>query len=197
MMYRDGLKLFLNVFFCLVVIGPLTACAKNPHEYTNSEFGFRLQYPESWVVSPSLVPNARIKVVAPVGAQRAECMVVVKRYAKAVSAKQSDIDQVFLEAPSASELKDILSQSARGVDVQAASSGKLHIRPAHLALVRYTVDSPTGATFVSGRVLMTATPGLTWTLSCGGQGSTAAEAEKSFQFWRHDIDSTVASFTFK
>ena len=197
MMSKKCSKWLLNFTIFLTVISPLTACAKNPHEYTNPEFGFGLQYPESWVVRPSLVPNSRIRVVAPTGALRAECMVVVKRYAKAVSAQQSDIDQVFLEKPSVSELKDILSQSAQGVDVQSASSGKLHARPAHLALVRYTMDSPTGTTFVSGRVLMTATPGLTWTLSCGGQGSTAAEAEKSFQFWRRDIDSTVTSFTFK
>ena len=182
---------------CLAVACPLTACAKNQREYTNQEVGFSLQYPESWVPGPALAPNSRLRIETPAGSQHAECVVIAKRYPKAASAKQSDIAQVFLEEPSPSELKDILSQSGKDVEVLTASSGKLHSRPAHIARVRYNVDSPSRKTFVSGRVLMTATPGLTWTLSCGGQGNTSAEAEKSFQFWRHEIDNTISSFKFK
>jgi hypothetical protein len=197
MNYLNRTKHLWIFIFCLAVTSPLTACAKNPHEYTNPEFGFSLQYPESWVIGTSLVPNSRLKIETPINSQRAECVVIVKRYSKAVSAKQSDIDQIFQEEPTVAELKDILSQSANDVEVLTVSTGKLHARPAHLARVRYKVGSQKDQTFVSGRVLMTATPGLTWTLSCGGQGKTAAEAEKSFQFWRHEIDKTIASYKFK
>jgi hypothetical protein len=197
MKYLDRLKYAWIFILCLVVTSPLTACAKSSQKYSNQEFGFNLAYPESWVTGPALAPNSRLQIMAPANTQRAECNVIVKRYPKAVSAQQGDIDQVFLEVPSVSELKEILSQSANDVEVLAASSVKLHSRPAHLARVRYNVGSSTGKTFVSGRVLMTATPGLTWTLSCGGQGNTPAEAEKSYQFWQHEIDNTVSSFRFK
>jgi hypothetical protein len=197
MNYQNHTKYLWIFILLLAVTCPLTACAKNPREYTNPEFGFSLQYPESWVVGTSLVPNSRLKVETPDKSQHAECVVIVKSYPNAVSAKQSDIDQIFQEEPTLAELKDILSQSANDVEVLTVSSGKLHSRPAHLARVRYNVGSPTDKTFVSGRVLLTATPGLTWTLSCGGQGKTAAEAEKSFQFWRHEIDKTIASYKFK
>jgi hypothetical protein len=197
---------YLWVFiFHLAVLVPLTACAKSPApasnvrppNYINQEFGFSLQRPESWTAGPSPAPNARVKLATPANTQRAECVVIVKRYPNAISAKQSDIDQVFLEAPSAAELKEILSQSAHEVEILAASSGNLDTRPAHLARVRYTVGAPPETTYVTGRVVMTATPGLTWTMSCGGQGNTAAEADKSFQYWQREINSIVSSFKFK
>ncbi len=206
--HRKYLWLFI---FHLAFLAPLTACAKNPASttpapptptarqanYSNQEFGFSLQHPDAWMAGPSTVPNARVRLTTPANTQRAECVVIVKRYPKAASAKQSDIDEVFNEAPSAAELKEILSQSASEVEILAASSGKLHARPAHLARVRYTVGKPPNKTFITGRVVMTATPGLTWTISCGGQGSTAAEADKSFQLWQRDINSIISSFSFR
>lgn len=197
----------------LALLAPLTACANNPAttatttpkptaavgqpSYVNQEFGFSLHSPQTWAVGPSPAANARVRLATPAKAfLAAECVVTVKRYPKAVSAQQSDIDQVFLEAPSAAEIKEILSQSVAGVEVLAASSGKLDTRPAHLARVRYTVGQAPTTTFVTGRVIMTATPGLTWTLSCGGQGSSAAEADKSFAFWQGEINSLIASFRF-
>jgi len=210
--HRRYLWLFI---FHLAFLAPLTACAKNPASttagtstgtstptvrqpnYSNQEFGFSLQHPDAWTAGPSSAPNARVRLATPANTQRAECVVIVKRYPNAASAKQSDIDEVFLEAPSAAELKEILSQSASEVEILAASSGKLHARPAHLARVRYTVGKPPDKTFVTGRVVMTATPGLTWTISCGGQGSTAAEADKSFQLWQRDINSIISSFSFR
>ena len=47
-----------------------------------------------------------------------------------------------------------------------------------------------------GRVVLTATPGLTWTISCNGKGATPAEAEKNFAFWTQEIDAIIASFRF-
>jgi hypothetical protein len=204
-------KYFWIFIFHLAFLAPLTACAKNPANtttgtntgtvrqpnYSNQEFGFSLRHPDTWTAGPSPAPNARVRLATPANTQRAECVVIVKRYPNAASAKQSDIDEVFLEAPSAAELKEILSQSASEVEILAASSGKLHTRPAHLARVRYTVGKPPDKIFVTGRVVMTATPGLTWTISCGGQGNTAAEADKSFQFWQRDINSLISSFIFR
>ena len=56
--------------------------------------------------------------------------------------------------------------------------------------------TPVGPARAYGRVVMTATPGLTWTISCSGQGTTAEEAERNFAFWGLEIDALVASFRF-
>ena len=45
-------------------------------------------------------------------------------------------------------------------------------------------------------MVLTATPGLTWTISCNGKGATPAEAEKNFAFWSQEIDAIIASFRF-
>ena len=75
-------------------------------------------------------------------------------------------------------------------------AASLHRRPAHQAALRYTVVTPVGPARAYGRVVMTATPGLTWTISCSGQGTTAEEAERNFAFWGLEIDALVASFRF-
>lgn len=165
--------------------------------YSNQEFGFGFQYPASWSVSPPLTSNSRAKVVSPTNTPHAECAVIVQRYPQASSVSQSDIDQLFAEPPSSSELRSALSQGFNDVEILAVSVGALHSHPAQLARVRYSAGTPSGQAFVSGRMAMTATPGLTWTLSCGGQGNTPADAEKNFQFWQLEINRIVSSFRFK
>lgn len=208
-------KYLWTLLLQLAILAPLTACAYFPFStstsstkptvtatagqssYVNQEFGFSLHYPRTWTAGPAPAPNARVRLAAPASALAAECVVTVKRYPKAAAAQQSDIDQVFLEAPAAAEIKEILSQSVAEVEVLTATSDKIDTRPAHLARVRYTIGQAPATTFVTGRVIMTATPGLTWTLSCGGRGSSAAEADKSFAFWQGEIDSLVSSFRFQ
>ena len=184
------------VLICLAAAAPSALCAENLQSYHNQEFGFSFHYPGSWVIRPASVPNLQVKVGSPDTTQPAECAVIVKRYPHAVSAKQSDIDQIFTEVPTPAELKDVLSQGANEVEVVTASAGTLHKRPAHWARVRYSVDTSAGKVSASGRVVMTATPGLTWTVSCSAQGDTPAKAEQSFQFWKKEIDSLIASFRF-
>ena len=197
MNHCDCLKYIVLVLLCLLASAPSSVSAESQHNYSNKEFGFGFQYPASWGESPPLALNARVKLVSPVGSPHAECTVIVKRYPHADSAKQSDIDQVFTARPSVAELKEILSQGASDVDVLEAGTGKLHSRPAHLARVRYITGTLFGNAYASGRVVMTATPGLTWTLSCSGQGATPAEAEKSYQSWQGEIDNIASSFRFK
>lgn len=171
--------------------------AENLPTYANQEFGFSFQYPAQWVVSPPCTPNSRAKVVSPVNTPHAECAVIVQRYPQATDVSQRNIDQLFSEAPSSSEFRSALSQSHNDVEIVAVSIGTLHSRPAHLARVRYSVGTRSASAFVSGRMVMTATPGLTWTLSCGGQGNTLADAERSFQYWQLEINRIVSSFRFR
>jgi len=184
------------VLLCLAVNVPVEAHAEDLHNYTSQEFGFTIHFPATWTVSPPLVPNSRVRIASPTATPHAECAVIVKRYPNAISAKQSDIDQIFSETPSPAELKDVLGQGGT-LEVLSASKGTLHDRPAHLARVRYNAETLLGNFYDYGRVVMTATPGLTWTLSCNGQGVTPAEAEQSFRFWEHEINALLSSFKFK
>ncbi len=56
--------------------------------------------------------------------------------------------------------------------------------------------TPVGPAWAYGRVVLTATPGLTWTISCSGQGTTNEEAERNFAFWGLEIDALIDSFRF-
>jgi len=42
---------------------------------------------------------------------------------------------------------------------------------------------------------MTATPGLTWSVSCRGLGKNREQAKKNFVSWQQDIDALIDSFT--
>ena len=64
------------------------------------------------------------------------------------------------------------------------------------AALRYPLPALVGTLPAYGRVVLTATPGLTWTISCNGKGATPAEAEKNFAFWNQEIDAIIASFRF-
>lgn len=162
--------------------------------YSNQEFGFSFNYPETWTVLSGSMPNMRVKVADRAEQPVAECALIIKRFPKAASAKQSDIDQIFTTAPTTAELEEVLGEGGNAVKVTRASAGHLHRRPAHVGRVHYKVGTNA---YASGQVIMTATPGLTWTLSCSGLGDTPATAEKNFQMWQGAIDGLIASFLFK
>ncbi|ADW17550.1 hypothetical protein Despr_1387 [Desulfobulbus propionicus DSM 2032] len=189
-----ALKYLTFALMACCALAPAASGAKKLKTYGNQEFGFSCNYPASWAIGPSSVPNVRVKVAAPAKGPNAECTVIVKRYPNAANAQQSDIDQIFIEPPTPAELEEVLGQGGGVVKVVKASAGKLDVRPAHLARFQYRTS---GNTYISGQVVMTATPGLTWSVSCGGQGPDPATAEKNFQHWESTINDFLASFRFK
>ena len=186
-----------RVFTCLMLAASSGAFGENLRTFTNQEFGFTFQYPVAWTVQPPGTPNSRAKVVSPKGSPYAECAVIVQRYPQLSSLKQVDIDQVFAKRPPASEVKEGLRQGFNDVAVLAVSVGALHSRPAHLARVRYSVGTQSGKMFSSGRIVSTATPGLTWTVGCGGRGRSFDDAEKGYQYWQAAINNIIFSFRFR
>lgn len=187
------LRLFL---FGLAVGLPVHTIAEDTLPYSNKELGFRLRYPTSWSISPDTGVNVRLKIVSPINMPAAYCSVVVKKYPHAQTAKQSDIDAVFLEQPSPLEIQETLSKGIGGVEVVKASSGTLGSRPAHVAWVRYQEATALGYVAVYGRVAMTATPGFTWTLSCSSQGVDAGDAERNYSVWNAEMSGVFSTFAF-
>lgn len=172
------------------------ASAQDLRTFSSREFRFAFKYPESWSVQPPGSPNSRAKVATPKDAPHAECAVIVQRYPQLSSLRQAQIDQIFSQKPSPSEIQQSLSQGFSDVAVLATSVGALDFLPAHLARVRYRVETEAGKVFVSARVVSTATPGLTWTVVCGGQGRSFDEAEKSYEHWQAAINNVLFSFRF-
>lgn len=164
------------------------------NSYSNQEFGFSFTYPETWIIRPGAMPNMRVKVADRAEQPAAECALIAKRFPKAVTAKQTEIDQIFTTPPTTAELEEVLGEGGNAVKVTKASVGSLHKRPAHVGRVHYKIGTNA---YASGQVVMTATPGVTWTLSCSGLGDTPANAEKNFHLWESAIDQLIASFTFK
>lgn len=191
-------RLVLLVVMILSIVVALPAvAAEKQRTFFNKEFGFKFQYPASWEVSPTLTSNSRAKVVSPASTPHAECAVIVQRYPQLSSLSQIEIDRLFTEPQPPSELKSALSQGGNNVEIVAVSVGALHSRPAQLARVRYSTGTSSGQAFISGRIVSTATPGLTWTLTCGGQGSSQADAEKNYQSWQLEINRIISSFRFQ
>ena len=194
-----GFRIALLAFASLGLVVSCEAFAEGLRTLTNQELGFTFQYPESWAVQPPSTPNSRAKVISPQSTPHAECAVIVQKYPQLSSLTQGEIDQAFAQKkPSASEFKaGLLSAGYNDVVIAAVSVGVLRSRPAHLVRTQYSVGTPVGKMFVSGRMVSTATPGLTWTITCGGQGRSLDEAEKSYQHWQTVIDNIIFSFQFK
>lgn len=181
----------------MMLATPCNVFGEDLQTFINQEFGFSFQYPDSWVVQPPASPNSRAKVVSPKSSPHAECAVIVQRYPQLATLKQGEIDQVFAQRPSQSEFTEALSQSHSDVTILEVSVGALHSRPAHLARLRYSLGTESGKMFASGRVVSTATPGLTWTITCGAQGRSFDEAEKGYQHWQALINNIILSFEFR
>nr|WP_320010446.1 hypothetical protein [uncultured Desulfobulbus sp.] len=184
----------LGIMLLLVgVLGPDTVrAAKKTGQYTNEQFGFSFRYPASWIFAHSPQRDMRVRIVAPEGEPDAECAVVVKEYPAAAHARQEEIDEVFTATPTVEELQEVLGQSEDHLEVLAAAKGRLQQRPTHVATyrLRQGLDE-----YLYGEVSMTATPGLTWSLSCRGLGASQAQAKKNFQYWAAAIQALYASFT--
>jgi len=186
-------RLCLSLLVLIVWSGNVSAAEKTGR-YSNSQFGFSFQYPASWVFAHTSVRNMRVKIVAPEQGPAGECVVLIKEYPKAAGAKQSEIDEVFLSPPTVEELQEVLAQEGEQLQVTGASTGKLGPRPAHVARYQMRLGFDE---YLSGKVVMTATPGLTWSVSCSGRGEDQAQAEKNYQAWQDSIQALLASFKFK
>jgi hypothetical protein len=183
---------------CLIVlllslVVSSAAATDQPGRYTNNQFGFSFQSPGGWIYAHAPERNVRVKIVAPDGSPAAECAVTVKEYPKAGNARQGEIDRIFLVAPTIEELHEVLADGGRQLKVIKASTGTLDTRPIHVARYRLQLGFDE---FLFGQVAMTATPGLTWSVSCSGRGGSPEEAEKNYQFWQKGIEALMTSFRF-
>ncbi len=172
--------------------------AENTKVYSNKEHRFSFKYPAAWVVQAPTTPNTKAKVVSPSSALTAECAVTVKKMSQLNAINQADLDQALLQSPPDREqYQTTLMQGFSDVSVIAVSQGRLGSRIAHMVRARYSVRNESAKVFVSGRMAKAFSPGLSWVLTCGGQGTSPDEAERAYEYWQSAINNTFISFRFR
>ena len=172
--------------------------AEVPQVYSNKEYRFSFKFPASWHAQAPTTPNTKAKVVSPSSAFTAECAVTVKTMSQLSEMSQAKLDQLLLQTPPDREqYQATLMQGFSDVSVIAVSQGRLGLRIAHMVRARYSLRSESAKEFVSVRMAKTFSPGVSWGLTCGGQGKTPAEAEKAFQYWQSAINNVFFTFNFQ
>ena len=161
---------------------------------SNKEFGFDFQYPASWLIGEPSTPTSRATVASPENTPLVICTVIVERDPQLNNISQSSMDRYYSNPSSLSEIRSALNKNS---EILSASLGVLHSHPAFILRSRSGPGATYGQTFVSASMVLTATPGLHWTLSCIGQGKTPVEAETNFQYWQVAINRLILSFRFK
>lgn len=91
------------------------------------------------------------------------------------------------------EVEEMLRDGKGVVKVTKGATGKLHVHPAHTATFHYQGEHG----YASGQVAITATPEMTWSVSCYGQENKPEEAEKNFKHSESQIKTFFSSFRFK
>jgi hypothetical protein len=172
--------------------------AEDSQVYSNKEYRFSFKFPASWHAQAPTTPNTKAKVVSPSSSFTAECAVTIKTMSQLSEKSQTELDQLLLQSPPDREqYQATLMQGFSDVSVVAVSQGRLGSRIAHMVRARYSVGSESTKEFVSVRMAKAFSPGLSWGLTCGGQGKTPAEAEKAFEYWQSAINNVFFTFHFQ
>lgn len=186
------------VIGCILLVAMPISYAENTKVYSDKEYRFSFKYPAAWVVQAPTTPNTKAKVVSPSSALTAECAVTVKRMSQLDALNQADLDQALLQSPPDREqYQTTLMQGFSDVSVIAVSQGRLGSRIAHMVRARYSVRDASEKNYLSVRMAKAFSPGLSWGLICGGQGTSPDEAERAYEYWQSEINNTFISFRFR
>ena len=179
-----SIRRYLSIAVLLAVfIAPLSAAQSVT--VTESPRPFSATAPADWSRQPPATGNSRVKFVSPSGTPYAECAVIVKTLPALRGHSQTEINSAMLEAPEPEGITRALSVSFSNVRVISAGNGALSGIPAQTYNVQYSVGTPAGTQWVRSVSTTTMTvPDVSWTVTCGGQGRTLAEAQKAFEYWQ-------------
>jgi len=194
---KPSLALVAAGIGCALLLTMPISYAENTKVYSNKEYRFSFKYPAAWSMQAPTTQNTKAKVVSPSSALTAECVVTVKRVSQLDAINQADLDQLLLNSPPDREqYQATLMQGFSDVSVVAVSQGRLGSRIAHMVRARYSVRNESAKDFVSVRMAKAFSPGLSWSLTCGGQGASPDEAESAYDYWQSAINNIFISFRF-
>lgn len=179
-----GMKRYLLIAVLLAVFIAPSVAAQSV-TITDSPSPFSATAPTGWSRQPPGTGNSRLKFVSPSGTPHAECAVIVKTSSALRGLSQTEINAALLDPPDPKVIARNLSASFENVRVISVGNGVLSGIPAHIYNVQYSVGTPTGIQWIRNVSTTTITvPGVSWTVGCGGQGRTLAEAQKAFDYWQ-------------
>jgi hypothetical protein len=156
--------------------------------FVESPAPFSATAPMTWVRMPPATGSSQLKFVSPSGTPHAECAVIVKLSKSLQDVSQADINDLLLESPDSDSVAQGLSVNFNDVRVLAVGNGAISGFPAQIHNVHYSVGLPAGKRWIRGVFYTTITyPGWIWSISCGGQGETLAEAQKAYDYWHLEL----------
>ena len=164
---------------CALLLTTPLSYAENTQVFFNKEYRFSFNFPADWHVQSPITTNSKAKVVSPSSSLSAECAIIVGKMTQLDGLSQEKLDQMLLQSPPDKEqYQATLMQGFSDVSVIAVSQGRLGSRIAHMIRARYSVRNGSSTEFVSVRIAKAFSPGMSWSLTCGGQGKSPDEAEK-------------------
>ena len=172
------------MLFGLIGCAPAQAV---PVTITDSPAAFSADGPAGWSRQPAGGGDSRLKFVSPKGAPYAECIVIVQAAPSLRGHSQSVLSAAMREPPDATAAAQRLGRSYRNVRIVSVGNGALSGVPTQIHNVTYSDGTPGKTEWTRLASASAATPGIVWTVACGAQGRTLAEAEKAFDHWQVEI----------
>jgi hypothetical protein len=185
---QPSMKRYFSIAILLAgAIGPCGVHAESV-TITDSPAAFAAIGPAGWSRQPPATGNSRLKYVSPSDTPYAECAVIVKTFPALRSLSQSDINALMFETPDPDAIARGLAGNFGNVRVISAGNAALSGMPAQTYNVYYSIGSPAGTQWIRSVSTTTMTaPDVSWTVTCGGQGHTLAEAQKAFDYWQMEF----------
>lgn len=149
--------------------------AKDTQVYLNEEYDFSFEYPSSWQEQAPTTPNSKVVFVSPPESPHVECSVVIKKIPMLDNLTQKELNiSIGQSPPDQEQYKAAFKQGFNNVSIYGVSQGFLGNRVSQMIRAGYTM----GNQFFSVRMAKSFSPGLSWGLTCGGEGESFNEAEK-------------------
>jgi hypothetical protein len=173
----------------------------------NAEYGFRFSYPKNWSLGtgPALGQSNTPVIISWNKSPGAICAIGIVSQPSSTTQSQASLDQSLLANPISAEIwRKISGQGCSQYRLRSSSLCTVGRLPAYQALTECYItpiasqSDPLGilGSYHVDITLVTLTPGLSWRLSCSGDGLSLEEADGSYNYWRPTFERIIQSFIF-
>lgn len=175
---------FIYLLF-IISLGPITNAFCAEFVIKTPPRPFSVVPPNGWVKKNPSTGNSKLLISSPPNTPYAECCVIVQHHKSLEFLNQTQFDILNSERTSPKEFAQQLSSTFNNVEVFSTGAVNLSGHPGNLANYLYSVGTEKGEMWARGFMSVTGTtPGLIWSIGCGGLGQTPEDAKKSFTYWQ-------------
>lgn len=163
--------------------------------YIDKQLGFRISYPNDWVLPPKRSANARFSANPPTGP--GNCNVVAKPVNETLSMTQTELNaEVQALGIDAASWKSYVGSVGSNVRVISARHAAVNGIPAVIGVLDIDLENLQGKYVRRQMVAMTLTPGYIWTLNCGVSAARIPDVERSYTLLSQTFSKVFGSFGF-